>query len=115
VRESDCFARLGGDEFAMLLAESNDLQGIAHVCGLIEESFRDPVMFHEVRMRPTLSIGVAFYPEGGETQDSLFKSADLALYEVKRGGGNGWRVQGGIPDGSARFAEEMDMPLTPGD
>jgi len=115
VRESDCFARLGGDEFAMLLAESSDLAGIAHVCGLIEESFRDPVMFHEVRMKPTLSIGVAFYPEGGETQDSLFKSADLALYEVKRGGGNGWRVQGGIPDGSTQFVEELDMPFTQGD
>jgi diguanylate cyclase (GGDEF)-like protein len=112
VRESDCFARLGGDEFAMLLAESSDLAGIAHVCGLIEESFREPVRFRDVEMRPTLSIGVAFYPDGGETQDSLFKTADLALYEVKRGGGNGWRIHGGVPDGSGR---EVEFPLTSGD
>jgi GGDEF domain-containing protein len=41
----------------------------------------------------TVSIGAAMYPGDGETQDSLYKSADLALYRVKRNGGNGWRMQ----------------------
>ena len=40
-----------------------------------------------------MSIGAAVYPSDGETQDSLYKSADLALYRVKRRGGNGWRMQ----------------------
>ena len=36
------------------------------------------------------SIGVAVYPEHGTAQDRLYKSADLALYEAKRMGGNRW-------------------------
>ena len=36
------------------------------------------------------SIGVAVYPDHGTVQDRLYKSADLALYEAKRMGGNTW-------------------------
>jgi diguanylate cyclase (GGDEF)-like protein len=40
----------------------------------------------------TSSIGVAVYPEDGDKQDTLFKSADLALYAAKNGGRNTWRA-----------------------
>jgi GGDEF domain-containing protein len=47
---------------------------------------------HEMRTTP--SIGVALFPRDGVTQDELYKSADLALYEAKRGGRNTWRFAG---------------------
>jgi predicted signal transduction protein with EAL and GGDEF domain len=34
---------------------------------------------------------VAVFPDHGATLDSLYKSADVALYEAKRAGGNVWR------------------------
>ena len=37
---------------------------------------------------PTLSVGVATYPEGGVTRDDLTHAADEALYRAKRAGGN---------------------------
>ena len=87
---SDCFARVGGDEFSVLLAEPGKIAAVQHVCQRIVESFTDPVVFRGLVLKTTVSIGGAVYPSGGESQDSLYKSADLALYRVKREGGNNW-------------------------
>ncbi len=91
VRESDCFARLGGDEFAMLLAESNQKNGVEHVCRKIVESFQEPIRFQGIALKTTPSIGVVLYPGNGESQDKLYKMADIALYRVKSAGGNSWQ------------------------
>jgi predicted signal transduction protein with EAL and GGDEF domain len=45
----------------------------------------------DVGVRSSASIGVAVFPDHGATLDGLYKSADLALYEAKRAGGNIWR------------------------
>jgi GGDEF domain-containing protein len=37
---------------------------------------------------PTLSAGVAAYPDDAETRERLFQLADLALYAAKQGGRN---------------------------
>ena len=42
-------------------------------------------------VKSSATIGVAVFPDHGETLDNLYKSADLALYEAKRAGGNLWR------------------------
>lgn len=91
VRESDCFARLGGDEFAMLLAESNQINGVEQVCRKIIESFEEPIHFQGIALKTTPSIGVVLYPGNGESQDKLYKMADIALYRVKSAGGNSWQ------------------------
>jgi diguanylate cyclase (GGDEF)-like protein len=93
VRASDCFARLGGDEFGLLLAETPGGDGLDTVCAKILESFEAPVEFDGVKLKTTPSIGVALFPEDGETQDKLYKAADMALYQAKRNGGNGMSWQ----------------------
>jgi diguanylate cyclase (GGDEF)-like protein len=88
VREADSVARLGGDEFAILLVGDHDYAAIEHVCERIIESFLHPVPFEGAEMTASLSIGVSIFPDHGETQDSLYKLADVALYEAKRTGRN---------------------------
>jgi diguanylate cyclase (GGDEF)-like protein len=90
VRASDTVARLGGDEFAILLTGEHDGGGIAMVCDRIIESFAAPIQFKGTTIAASVSIGVAVYPEQGDDYEKLFKSADLALYESKRKGGNAW-------------------------
>jgi diguanylate cyclase (GGDEF)-like protein len=102
VRASDCFARVGGDEFFLLLAEPSEMAAVEYVCSRMIESFAEPVHFRGLALQVTVSIGAALYPGDGETQDSLYKSADLALYRVKRNGGNGWRMQGAELETSGR-------------
>jgi diguanylate cyclase (GGDEF)-like protein len=91
VRKSDCVARLGGDEFAVLVAENPAAADIEHICQRIIESFEMPVSISGTEVKSSASIGVAVFPDHGATLDSHYKSADLALYEAKRAGGNVWR------------------------
>jgi len=90
VRKSDCVARLGGDEYAVLLTHDPAAADIEAVCRRIVDSFELEVAINGTGVRTTPSIGVAVYPEHGTSQDRLYKSADLALYEAKRLGGNRW-------------------------
>jgi predicted signal transduction protein with EAL and GGDEF domain len=50
-----------------------------------------PVPVNGTQVRSSASIGIAVFPDHGATLDSHYKSADLALYEAKRAGGNIWR------------------------
>jgi diguanylate cyclase (GGDEF)-like protein len=97
VRQSDCVARLGGDEFAILLISPLDPSGIDVVCNRILKSLAQGIDFKDSMLKATCSIGVAVFPVDGDTQDRLYKSADLAMYEAKRRGGNHW----------SRFRPEM--------
>jgi diguanylate cyclase (GGDEF)-like protein len=42
----------------------------------------------DATVHPTLSLGVATYPDDGETRAALTRAADEALYRAKRAGGN---------------------------
>jgi diguanylate cyclase (GGDEF)-like protein len=90
VRKSDCVARLGGDEYAVLLTQHPAATDIEAVCRRIVDSFALEVVINGIGVRTSPSIGIAIYPDHGTTQDRLYKSADVALYEAKRTGGNGW-------------------------
>jgi diguanylate cyclase (GGDEF)-like protein len=91
VRKSDCVARLGGDEFGVLVAQNPAATDIENICHRIIDSFVMTVPINGVEVRSSASIGVAVFPDHGATLDSLYKSADVALYEAKRAGGNVWR------------------------
>jgi diguanylate cyclase (GGDEF)-like protein len=90
LRETDCVARLGGDEFAILLAKAEATPEIDTVCRRIIECFDPVVPFQAHLLKTTPSIGIARFPEGGETEDALYKTADVALYEAKAAGRNTW-------------------------
>jgi diguanylate cyclase (GGDEF)-like protein len=102
VRESDCVARLGGDEFAILLITANHEVAIEAVCNRIVDSVSEGIPFKDIELHTGCSIGIAMFPHDGDTQEGLYKSADLALYEAKRTARNGfcW-YHPGIAHGSA--------------
>jgi diguanylate cyclase (GGDEF)-like protein/PAS domain S-box-containing protein len=79
-------SRAGGDEFMFLmpLIDAADEAGI--VATRILSAIIQPILLarHEVIVTP--SIGIAIYPADGENFETLFKSADLAMYFAKRQG-----------------------------
>jgi diguanylate cyclase (GGDEF)-like protein len=111
LRTSDSVARLGGDEFAILLGGDHDESGIGKVCERILHSFSTGIDFRGVTIRSSVSVGAAVFPHHGLTQEELYKSADLALYEAKRLGRNNWRWY--HPALQNNGSKESD-PLAPG-
>ncbi|MEW6183073.1 MAG: diguanylate cyclase [Bacillota bacterium] len=84
IRETDVAARYGGEEFVVLVVEA-DVPGVIAVAerlrGKLEaEGQKEPF--------PTVSIGMALYPDDGVTTQDLLLIADNALYTAKRLGRN---------------------------
>jgi diguanylate cyclase (GGDEF)-like protein len=83
-RSVDCTARYGGEEFAVLLTGTD-----GEVAKDVAERIRVRVEEQEFPGRKiTLSIGIAEFPDNGQTADDVISSADEALYAAKRGGRN---------------------------
>ena len=91
-RQSDVVGRIGGDEFTVFLKNipSRELgeEKARNLLSMFSNLFKDEKQTVEV----TCSVGVAFYPEDGRDFQSLYHSADLALYEAKSGGKNQYRL-----------------------
>jgi two-component system, cell cycle response regulator len=92
VRQEDTVARLGGDEFLIALWELRLGDDVGKLASKIIQAVSQPygIQGHGVSM--TASVGVSIYPTHGEEAEALMKSADLALYEAKRAGKNGYRI-----------------------
>lgn len=87
LRESDTLARLGGDEFAVLLPDVERVgQTAEKVARKLIGCFREPFRIAGQELYLGASIGIAVFPEHGDTVESLMSHADVAMYEVKRGG-----------------------------
>lgn len=88
-RKIDYVCRYGGEEFAILLpnTEKKEALPIAERIRIEVEKYQ----FHssESKEKPlTVSIGLASYPEDGETPTQLLTSADTKLYQAKHKGKN---------------------------
>jgi diguanylate cyclase (GGDEF)-like protein/PAS domain S-box-containing protein len=85
LRPTDTVARLGGDEFGVLLTLRASSDAVL-VAKKIEKGLEDPIEIEGIPVQVEPSSGIAFYPDHGETADSLLQRADVALYASKRSG-----------------------------
>ena len=92
LRKSDTIARFGGDEFLLLLPEIKDEQDAEKIAEKIFNTFQEKFMLGEKKLRVTVSMGIAIYPEHGDNISTILKNADLALYEVKDMGRNNYKL-----------------------
>lgn len=89
IRRSDIVCRYGGEEFLLILPETSlgiAVQRAETLC----EKVKKLQVEHENRLLEhiTLSLGVAVFPDNGETMDAIIKAADTALYRAKEEGRN---------------------------
>lgn len=88
LRGVDILAKYGGDEFVAILPRTDRVG--AHI---LAERIRVAVENHEfpgehAGMTITSSMGIALFPDDGESSRDLLESADSALYDAKRSGRN---------------------------
>lgn len=91
-RDGDIIGRIGGDEFVVLMKQvSSKEAALARVQNMVERI--RSIKHAEMDGKPiTFSVGVAFSPEQGIRFDDLYRNADKALYQTKRGGRNNFSV-----------------------
>ena len=90
VREGDTLARLGGDEFTLLLPQVVHPEDAANTAKKILSVIGRPFFLAGQDHHFSASIGIAIYPEDGDSVDGLIKNADIAMYHVKDLGRNNY-------------------------
>ena len=86
IRLSDVVTRYGGDEFVVLLP-STEAEAAYEVAKRITQSIARLAPIHG-EVQPTISIGIASYPDDGVTPDQLLHAGDEAMFQAKLVGGN---------------------------
>ena len=83
VREIDIVARLGGDEFTVVLSKLKDATDAGRVARALIHALNEPFELDGHVMYAGASIGIALYPNDGDSSAELLKKADTALYLAK--------------------------------
>lgn len=87
-RQTDIVGRIGGDEFTIFLKDIPSRQLVHEKVTTLLQMFQSLFEDEKQSIKVTCSVGVAIYPEDGQTFQSLYHSADLALYQAKNQGKN---------------------------
>ena len=88
VRASDTISRLGGDEFTLLFNDVGSSDAVAGVARKILHSLARPFKVDGHELFITASIGISLFPNDGDDDEILLKSADSAMYRAKELGRN---------------------------
>jgi len=88
LRSEDTVARLGGDEFIVLIKEPRSPGDVNLVAQKIIQSMSVPFVISGHTFHISCSIGMSIYPRDGVDCGVLLRTADEALYQVKKEGKN---------------------------
>jgi diguanylate cyclase (GGDEF)-like protein len=86
IRKSDDIVRYGGDEFIVILGNIESQTIAGHIASHILQAVRQPIMVNGEEMSLSASIGIAIYPDDGNTPEARLLHADTALYHAKENG-----------------------------
>ncbi|MGV3741473.1 MAG: diguanylate cyclase domain-containing protein, partial [Burkholderiaceae bacterium] len=90
VRPEDTVAHFGGDEF-VLLRPDTDERGATFFAQRLLDALAKPCRIDHYNLSLAASIGIAIAPRDGTDIDTLFRSADTAMYQAKKEGRRAYR------------------------
>ena len=90
IRTGDTLARLGGDEFMLLLPQPTSREQAESVAQKLIASLQQPFILRGKEVYINVSIGISVFPVDSNDINTLIKNADMAMYEVKSTGKNGY-------------------------
>lgn len=88
---SSVMARLAGDEFIIMLPRTTGSSQAQKVAKRILDSLKIPFNINKQELHISTSIGIALFPDDGQSADDLIKNADIAMYHAKKSGRNNYQ------------------------
>ncbi len=89
--ENVVISRMSGDEFLVLLHGYGSQGSSSKIANSVLDIFREPWSVENQEFYITASIGIAIFPEDGESEDEIIKNAGIAKSKVKESGGDGFK------------------------
>lgn len=105
IRETDVLARLGGDEFGFILPQVDAAQAEVVAASLVTALRRQTTVLAGHQIEITASVGVALFD--GLTNIEILAAADLAMYQAKEAGRDGFAVYRPQPVASKGIASRV--------
>ena len=109
LRADDTVARSGGEEFTVIVGDLVSAEDATRVVEDLLSALRKPLAVEEYPIDVTASFGIAMYPDHGLEAAALWKSADAAMYRVKRSGGNDYVLVSQEISQSTTEANELEL------
>ncbi len=94
VRKTDSAVRYGGEEFAIILSQTAKQHGRVFADRIVKGVDTTKLKGGPHNDTVTVSAGLAGYPDDANTEESLIRKADEALYQAKKMGKNTLCVYG---------------------
>jgi len=91
LRAGDILAHFGSDDFVILLNDISSTKNAGTVAEKILKTCGESITIDGYEFFLSASIGICVFPDDGHSLEDLMKYADLALYKVKRAGGNNYQ------------------------
>ena len=108
LRSGDTVARQGGDEFIVVVEDIRESSDMAPILESVLDVLAEPLpLSGGALINITPSIGIAFYPEDGETMDNLVKHAGMAMSRAKEVGRNNYQFY--VPTLNEHIVRRLDM------
>ncbi|MBZ9664438.1 EAL domain-containing protein [Pseudomonas sp. LMG 31766] len=111
LRPYDSLARIGGDEFTALLDNLGHPEDAAKVAEKLIELVSVRHTLDGMDITLGASVGIACFPECGQSVEGLLRSADMAMYEAKRAGRQQYRFFSPEMNGRARSRLMLEESL----
>ncbi|MBT8081777.1 MAG: EAL domain-containing protein [Gammaproteobacteria bacterium] len=109
VRIGDFTARWGGDEFVVCLEDFGEATNAGAAAQKLLLVLTEKYVVGNSEVYATPSIGIALYPDSGDSAERMVRAADIAMYEAKKRGGG--RFQYYSPSLNARLEQREELEV----
>jgi diguanylate cyclase (GGDEF)-like protein len=111
LRVGDFSGRWGGDEFVVCLEDFGEAGNAAAAAQKLLLVLSEKYEIGAAEVYATPSIGIAMFPESGDTAERLIKAADVAMYEAKKRGGGRFQYYSDALNAKLAQREELEVGL----
>ncbi len=109
--EGAMLARFGGDEFVILVEAEQARPLATRLAEVLVRELRVPLEIEGRQVFLGTSIGITLFPEDADSASALMKNGDIAMYQAKVAGKNGFRFHSRAMDHAVERRAHMEQEL----